>query len=387
MSHPVPLTPLQLDDALAIVDLTDPARGPHAVQRMVDLIAERLAQTSGHAAALHRAHPVTAIEDNYDHLGYPPEAPAREARYTRYVSVTQLLRSHTSAMIPPLLRRLRRAGIETQELLICPGITYRRDVIDRLHTGEPHQLDVWHLMPSSRLGEPELDDMIGHVVDACLPGRRWRTTPALHPYTTAGRQIDVHHGDDWIEIGECGLAHPAVLSAAGLEASRWSGLAMGLGLDRLLMLRKGIDDIRLLRSADARIADQMRDLAPYRPVSRQPAIVRDLSLAVPAIEDAELLGDRVRAALGADALEVETVAVQSETRYEALPAAAIARLGMHPDQKNVLVRVVLRALSRTLTHDEANQLRDRIYASLHRGDRHEWAGHTPRGRRDVPRVS
>ncbi len=375
MSHVVPLTPAQLDAALAIVDLTDPARGPHAVQLLVDAVRERLAGAGPRLVALHRAHPVTAIEDNYDHLGYPADAPAREARYTRYVSATQLLRSHTSAMIPPLLRSVRRSGVQADQLWLCPGITYRRDVIDRLHTGEPHQLDVWRLSPaaSGPLGEAELVAMIGQVVAACLPDAVWRTTPATHPYTTAGRQIDVRHGASWIEVGECGLAHPAVLAAAGLEASGWSGLAMGVGLDRLVMLRKGMDDIRLLRSRDARIAEQLRDLRPYRPVSRQPAIARDLSIAVAEDDDAELLGDRVRAALGPDAVAVESVSLAGETPYQDLPAAAVARLGLRHGQKNVLVRVVLRHLERTLTHQEANQLRDRIYAALHQGDRHQWA--------------
>jgi phenylalanyl-tRNA synthetase alpha chain len=69
------------------------------------------------------------------------------------------------------------------------------------------------------------------------------------------------HG--WVEIGECGLAHPDVLASAGRNPREWTGLAMGLGLDRLLMLRKGMPDIRLLRSTDPRIAGQMQDLAPH----------------------------------------------------------------------------------------------------------------------------
>src|SRR5262245_45725236 len=108
--------------------------------------------------------------------------------------------------------------------------------------------------------------MIGHVVAAALPGWRWRATAAAHPYTEHGLQIDAETpgGGEWLEIGECGLGSPRVLADAGLAGA--SGLAMGLGLDRLLMLRKGIPDIRLLRAHDPRIADQMRDLAPYRAV-------------------------------------------------------------------------------------------------------------------------
>jgi phenylalanyl-tRNA synthetase alpha chain len=139
------------------------------------------------------------------------------------------------------------------------------------------------------------------------------------------------------------------------------------------MLRKGIPDIRLLRSTDPRIAGQMADLAPWRPVSAMPPVRRDLSVVVAADDAAEDLGDRVREALGPDADAVEEVAVLAETPSDRLPPRAVARLGIGPHQKNVLVRVVLRHLERTLTDAEANQLRDRIYAALHRGSAYQWA--------------
>jgi phenylalanyl-tRNA synthetase alpha chain len=174
-----------------------------------------------------------------------------------------------------------------------------------------------------------------------------------------------------VEVWECGLAHPGVLAAAGLDGC--SGLALGMGLDRLLMLVKDIPDIRLLRSADPRIARQMLDLARYQRVSAMPAITRDLSVAVGADEDEETLGDRVRDALGADANRVEQVRVLSATGYEQLPSASADRLGATPGQKNLLVRVVLRDLDSTLTNRAANALRDRIYRALHQGTRHQWA--------------
>jgi hypothetical protein len=103
--------------------------------------------------------------------------------------------------------------------------------------------------------------------------------------------------------------------------------SLGMGLDRLLMLAKRIPDIRLLRSGDPRVAGQMLDLAPYRPVSSMPAITRDLSIAVADDDDEETLGDRVRDALGADSRRVEEVRVVAATTYRKLPARAIARLG------------------------------------------------------------
>jgi phenylalanyl-tRNA synthetase alpha chain len=355
----------ELVRALALRDLTDPSHGPHAMQL---LVAEL------HAALpvpvyVHRASPIVSIADNYDRLGYPPGGAARDARYTRYVCDTALLRTQTSALIPPLLRSLAPAPPD-DVALSCPGLVYRRDMIDRLHVGEPHQVDLWRIARHS-LDEAALDDMIRAVVTAALPGKRWRAQPAVHPYTTHGRQIDVEIAGEWIEIGECGLASPALLAASGLADH--TGLAMGLGLDRLLMLRKGLDDIRLLRATDPRIANQLLDLAPYRPVSMMPPVRRDLSIVVGDQRDAETIGDQVRNALGDHADLVEAVEVLSATAQAALPAAAIARLGIAPGQWNLLVRITLRALDRTLTHDECNVLRDEIYAAIHEGAVHYWA--------------
>lgn len=371
--HPSVLSADSVRCALSVRDLTDPSSGPHAMQQLLQAVVKALQSLWPCEVRLHRQSPIVSIADNYDRLHYPPDGAARDARYTRYVCDTALLRTQTSAMIPPLLRQLATGPAE-DVLLVCPGLVYRRDCIDRLHTGEPHQVDLWRISHGAPLGVEQLRQMIEAVVQAALPGRTLRTLPASHPYTTHGLQIDVREGSEWVEVGECGLALPALLAESGLDPTCTSGLAMGLGLDRLLMLRKGLDDIRLLRSTEPRIASQMLDLEPYRPVSCMPAVRRDLSLVLEAEDTPEELGDRVRSALGARAEMVESVEVLSETACEALPPAAVERLGIHPGQKNVLLRVVLRALERTLTHEECNELRDEVYAALHRGTRWEWAG-------------
>jgi phenylalanyl-tRNA synthetase alpha chain len=377
VSHPV-LTEAALARALALRDLTDPARGRHAMQELLRAVTAALAGRWRCPVLVERRSPVVPVADNYDRLHYPPGGAARDARYTRYVTQDTLLRTQTSALVPPLLRRLA-ADPPRDLLLVCPGLVYRRDVIDRLHTGEPHQVDLWRIRLGPPLGPADLEEMIAEVAAAAAPGRTVRTGPAVHPYTVGGREIEVADGERWIEIGECGLALPALLAEAGLPPDA-SGLAMGLGLDRLLMLRKGMDDIRLLRATDPRIAGQLRDLAPYRPVSRQPPIRRDLSVAVPAATTPEELGDRVREALGPRAADVEAVEVSGEASAESLGEAARARLGLRPGQKNVLLRVVLRSPERTLTAGEANTLRDAVYAAVHQGAAHQWAsGRPPEG--------
>ncbi|GAA4987857.1 hypothetical protein [Actinopolymorpha pittospori] len=380
---PVALSAAEAQACLAVRDLADPAQGPHALQSVVDDLVQGLRTAWNCGVRIVRAHPVVPLADNYDNLGYPPGAVTREERYTRYVDAGHVLRSHSSAMVPGALRALAGDPDAPADLLLaCPGICYRRDSVDWQHTGTPHQMDLWRLRHDRPCDEDDLTEMIALVVESALPGSRWRTEPKVHPYTERGRQVDVWWDGQWIEIGECGLAAPDVLAGAGLPVPAWTGLAMGLGLDRLLMLGKGIPDIRLLRSADPRVATQMLDRTPYRAVSHMPPVRRDLSVVVGPRADtsAEVLGDRVRAALGEDADVAETVEVLSETAYDDLPDSARARLGIAPGQRNVLVRLLLRALDRTLTDADANRLRDDVYAALHEGAAAQWAAceHRPR---------
>jgi len=375
VSSPVSyLDPVQLQRDLGMRDLSEPAEGPHAIQILISQAVERLCDAWKCEVRWCRGPRVVPVADNYDRLGYPAEAITRETRYTRYVDAQTMLRSHSSAMIPPALRRLaRQPGDDV--LLSCPGIVYRRDAIDWQHTGTPHQLDLWRITRQA-MRSTDMDQMIAVLLGALVPGLPHRQQPRTHPYTLDGRQVDVYHGGRWVEVGECGLAHPSVLAAAGLPGR--SGLAAGIGLDRLLMLVKHIPDIRLLRSGDPRITRQMRDLARYQQVSLMPPITRDLSVAVWQDDDEETLGDRVRDTLGADTSCVEEIRVLSATAYPQLPAPAIGRLGAKPGQKNLLVRVVLRDLDQTLTNQTANAVRDRIYRALHQGTEYQWAANDPR---------
>ncbi len=332
----------ELVRALNVRDLTDPAQGPHAMQLLIADLKAALPDTREV-----RHHPLVPVEHNYEHLGYPEDAITRDARYTRYVSETCMLRSHTTAMIPPALK-----DAQPDVTLLCPGLVYRRDAVDRLHTGTPHQLDLWRITR----GEEPLEDLIHTVVTTVLPGKRYRTTEAEHPYTTGGRQVDVWHDGRWVEIGECGYAARHVLK------DHPHGLAMGLGLDRLVMLRKGVPDIRLLRTEDPRVASQLLDLTGYRPISRHPAATRDISIVADGDADAETLGDRIRS-LDPQGL-VEEVEILSETPARELPEHVRHRLNAGPGQKNVLIRVTMRAPERTLTDRETNELRDRLLQGL-----------------------
>ncbi len=113
MPHAI-LSPDAVEHALGLRDLTDPAKGPHAMQLLVDAAVRALADAWSTPVVVERAHPVVTVADNYDALLYPPGGAARDARYTRYLSRDTLLRTQTSAMIPPRLRRLAEAPPATR---------------------------------------------------------------------------------------------------------------------------------------------------------------------------------------------------------------------------------------------------------------------------------
>ena len=369
----------ELNSALTLRDLTDPAAGAHAMQLLLAGVVSALERLWNVPSETHRLNPLVATADNYDRLGYSPADVTRDSRYSRHVSPTVMLRSHTSAGIPALLHSLRGEQGLYDRLHVLPGLVYRRDAVDRTHVGAPHQADLWRLKARGLLGPADLQSMMAAVVEAVLPeadypGVQWRSTPSTHSYTAAGRQLDVlvtlpDGRSEWLELAECGLVAAPVLRSSGLDPRRWAGLALGMGLDRAVMLRKGIDDIRLLRSENPEIRAQLLDLAPYRPVSLMPAVRRDVSLVLadPAEADVELLGDRARGALGTDADVLAALEIKAVTPTAELPPAAVDRLRMAPGDVNVLLRLVLQPLDRTLTGEEANRLRDRVYVALHRG--------------------
>jgi phenylalanyl-tRNA synthetase alpha chain len=337
------------------LDLTNPANGIHAVNLIVYKIAEALQVSDYPEPTIWRSHPITTVANNYDRLYVPPESLSRSPKYTRYLNDGRLLRTHTSAIMPELLSSLRG-----KQLILHPGICYRRDVVDKHHVGEPHQMDVWLINSSASetphehipLGRAELVQLIQTILQAVLPNVPYRLNETSHPYTCNGLEVEVLADNKWIEVGEGGEVHP------GLMRSGCSGLATGWGLDRLAMLVKQMDDIRLLRSTHPQIAAQMTNLKPYYPVSNQPSINRDMSIVTGLDTELEDICEGIMQALGNEAELLETVTILSETPYDQLPEKAIQRLGIQPDQKNMLVRMTLRSLHTSITNHKANILRD-----------------------------
>ena len=357
----------RLARSLAIKDLSDPANGIHAINMVVSKILDYLTKKEGWPKPeIRRMGPISSVENDFDRLYFPPDSLNRLPRYTRYLDEKTILRTHTTAMIPDILVEIREKGL-TDYSVLCPGICYRRDVVDKRHTGEPHQMDIWRIKRGApRLERKALIDLIESVLDAVIPGSKYKANEVSHPYTVNGLEVEILVKGYWLELLECGEAHPRLLADAGLNPKEYSGLAMGVGLDRLVMLLKGIDDIRILRSEDPRIKQQMTNLDPYQSVSKYPPVRQDLSVSVSQEINEEDICEAIKDALGDNSDVVEEITIVSETNYDRLPAKAIERLGIIPGQKNMLIRVILRSHERSLTHEEANEIRNKMYRAIDR---------------------
>ena len=357
-----------VQQALSQIDLTEPSSPDHAIRLLLTQILDGLASKGWPTAQIQTGPRIVSAQENYGLLGYDPTEITLGSEHTRWVDECSLLRTQTTSQIPAALQRAaeqRRAG-ETV-LLAAPGITFRRDSRDRWHCAEPHQMDIWVL------GEPELASrehllrLVGDILQLAVPDAAWVHSDSPHHYTEGGIEINVLNDGQPVEVLECGCIAKSLLQRLQIDPARHGGLALGMGLDRLTMLRKGIPDIRLLRDTHERVQAQMHDLLPWRPVSRLPSITRDISLAVTPGQSEELLTENMLLAAGECSGWIEEMQVMGRWGEAQLPAQAVARLGLLSGQENVLLRVVLRDCSRSITAAEANAVYQRIQTALHEG--------------------
>lgn len=359
----------RLKASLAIPDLSDPKNGVHAINIVVYSIITALQKAYPKTILEEvRLDPEVSVKENFDDLLFSPDNAGRSSRYTRYVTENIVLRTHTSSAIPNWLNKAAQNGIKDM-IVVLPGMCYRRDVVDKTHCGEPHQMDVWRI----KYGQPhftrkDLICLVEVILNGVVPGYKYRANEVDHPYTLNGLEVEVLVNGSWLEVLECGEAHPTVLRNAGLDPEEYSGLALGMGLDRLVMIIKGIDDIRILRSDDSRIRSQMVNLDKFTTISDQPATKRVLSYSTSVEKTEEDICEEIRDELGADAAFIEKIEY-SEIPYEQLTEKARTNLGIHPNQKNVVVTLVFRSLDGSLPRTIVNEWMQRLYPKLNMGDR------------------
>lgn len=366
-----PLTNTKLNEYLAIPDLTV-GKQQHAISLLYERVADYMRQTHIKSdVRVYRKDPIVTVIDNYDNLLIATDNISRSSTYTHYVDKEHILRTHTTAQIPAILRELAATRKDWNDVVILlPGLAYRRDVTDKKHVGQVHMLEMWRIVKTGKdkpIVKDDLLDVVKGVANIAAPGWKLRIIDSPHPYTKQGIEVNAVLGERDIEILECGLINDQILANAGLDPQEYSGWALGMGLDRLVMTLKDIPDVRYLRSTNPKIAAQMKDLEKYHEVSSQPAIQRDMSYSVPANYVEEDINEDIREALGDKQNILESVEILSETAYKDLPQKIQERLGISSGQKNVLVRITLRHLERTLENKEANQIYDDIYKKINHG--------------------
>ena len=357
-----------VNEALELDDLTELKHPAHAIGLLLDEVLEGLKARGWPDAQVLRGPRIVSAQENYGLLGYDPAEVTLGSEHTRWVDEHSLLRTQTTSQIPKALQQAaqnRKAG--ELILLAAPGITFRRDSRDRWHCAEPHQMDIWVL------GDPQLSTrelllrLVADILECSVPGMSWIYQSSPHHYTEGGIEVNLLLDKQPIEVLECGCIARSLLQRLGVDPAKHGGLALGMGLDRLTMLRKGIPDIRLLRDPNERVQAQLHDLLPWKAVSRLPSISRDISLAVTPGLSEEVLTEKMLLAAGDNAAWIEEMHIKGRWAMADLPVQAIERLGLLPGQENVLLRVVLRDCSRSITTSEANALYERIQSALHEG--------------------
>ena len=238
-----------VDDA---VDITLPGRGyglggRHPVSRAMSRI-ERIFRNAGFGV---RSGP--EIEDDYHNftaLNIPENHPARAEHDTFYFPGGMLLRTHTS---PVQIRSMKEEGVPIR--VIAPGRVYRCDS-DQTHTPMFHQVE--GLVIDSNISFANLKAVLHQFVETFFErDAELRFRASYFPFTEPSAEVDILvEKGKWLEILGCGMVHPNVLSSAGVDPEEFTGYAFGMGVERLAMLRYGINDLRTFFDNDLRFLRQ-----------------------------------------------------------------------------------------------------------------------------------
>ena len=202
---------------------------------------------------------------NFERMNLPKDHPARDMQDTFYITPEVLLRTHTS---PVQARTMDAHDFTTgPRKMISPGRVYRRDTDDATHSHQFHQIE--GLVIDENIAMSDLKGTLDMLVKKMFGAeRKIRLRPSYFPFTEpsveadiscfkcGGKGCNVCKSTGWIEVLGAGMVHPNVLEMAGIDSTKYSGFAFGLGQERIAMLRYGINDIRGFYLGDARLSEQ-----------------------------------------------------------------------------------------------------------------------------------
>ncbi|MEQ1742240.1 MAG: phenylalanine--tRNA ligase subunit alpha [Candidatus Nitrotoga sp.] len=252
---------LQLKLQAEALDVTLPGRGIgcgglHPVTRTLERI-ETLFHSIGYAVA--EGPEIESDFYNFTALNIPEDHPARAMHDTFYVDEQHVLRTHTS----PIQIRYMQAHVEKYKhqltmpdiRIIAPGRVYRVDS-DATHSPMFHQVE--GLWIGERVSFADLKGVIADFLQNYFETSEMqvRFRPSFFPFTEPSAEMDMSWKGGWLEIGGCGMVHPNVLKHVGIDSEKYIGFAFGMGVERLAMLRYGVNDLRLFFENDLQFLKQ-----------------------------------------------------------------------------------------------------------------------------------
>ncbi len=242
-----------LDEKLKqeVIDVTLPGRGQkpgglHPVTITMNRIADLFQQTGFEIAE------GPEVEDdyhNFEALNIPPHHPARAMHDTFYFADNTLLRTHTSSV---QIRYMEQNKPPFR--FIAPGRVYRCDS-DMTHTPMFHQVE--GLLVDEQVTFVQLKGLLIEFLQKFFEkDLKVRFRPSYFPFTEPSAEVDILGEQGWLEVLGCGMVHPNVLENVGIDSDRYTGLAFGMGVERLAMLQYGIRDLRSFFENDLRFLKQ-----------------------------------------------------------------------------------------------------------------------------------
>jgi phenylalanyl-tRNA synthetase alpha chain len=246
--------------AAETLDVTLPGRGEaagglHPLTRTIARI-ERLFAEQGFASV---SGP--EIEDDFHNFGalnIPANHPARAMQDTFYVQGgARLLRTHTSPVQIRTMQQVVKSKGTPPIRIICPGRVYRKD-LDRTHSPMFHQVEGLYVAERVTLADLKYD-LMTFLKRFFERDMEVMFRPSYFPFVEPGADVHIRwEGGRWLEVLGCGMVHPNVFEAVGLDPERYTGYAFGMGVERMAMLRYGVDDLRQFFANDLRFLEAFR---------------------------------------------------------------------------------------------------------------------------------
>lgn len=190
---------------------------------------------------------------NFDALNVPKDHPARDMQDTFYIKGEEgkVLRTHTSSVQIRFMENFAKSGKKPPFAIIAPGKCFRNEATDAFHEMQFYQIE--GLVIGENINLSHLKGVLSYFSKKILgEDINLRFRPSFFPFTEPSIEFDLKYKGQWLEIGGAGMVHPKVLESCGIDSNKYQGFAFGPGLERLMVIKYGMPDIRPAYQGDLR---------------------------------------------------------------------------------------------------------------------------------------